>query len=578
MALRALVLRQQTDELKRELANLLAERAARQTERDAIAADLQEKIDKQEDLDAETRAAVEQKAAELDDADKAAETRAAELGKKITANEAEIASLEADQRRAAESANTKQAEKPAEETKQKRGDFMHRFETRALNELTAEQRRNIFDNEETRTFMQRLRGIAGASQDTRATKLSLWIPKTWLPVIREGVHQRSKLEAFMQEKQVTGESRQPVLGAPPEAVWVDARGAINEIDLTAYVVSMGAHKVAGFIPISNSELEDDDDNGIDAAMYIADNLTGSLAKGLDKAFIYGTGYNMPLGIVTRLAQTAQPESWGENERPWSDLHTSNVRKLNISTETGATFFAHLMEAAAAARPIFSSDGLFWVCNHKTHMDLNAKALTFAASGALVIANPNTLPGIGGTIVEMDDIGLPDYEIVGGYGKNYLETLRKRIRISSADQTMFIEDLTLYKAVMRADGKPIAGEAFVVINYANTNVTTEATFPSDYANEDMNILTVTAAAGTTNGKTVLTVTNTVAESSPVLRYKVRADIDAIEVGDEIDNTWKALTSGSTQIEAAAGTLIAVVELDDDGRVISTGSVASVPGPR
>ena len=125
---------------------------------------------------------------------------------------------------------------------------------------------------------------------------------------------------------------------------------------------------------------------------------------------------------------------------------------------------------------------------------------------------------------------------------------------------------------RYDGKPVFANAFVVINFNNTSPTTTATFAEDYANTDLGTLTVTAAAGGTAGKTVLTVTGTEA-SGTTLKYKI-GDIDLTE-GQKLGTGWTSLTSGTTNIEAAAGTVITVAELDGNSRVIKRGDVISVP---
>ena len=90
---------------------------------------------------------------------------------------------------------------------------------------------------------------------------------------------------------------------------------------------------------------------------------------------------------------------------------------------------------------------------------------------------------------------------------------------------------------------------------------------------MNTLTVTAANGGTSGKTVLTVTGTVAQSSPVLKYQIGDVMPG--VGTEHVGTWDSHTSGSTAITAAAGTVITVIELDANGLIVSRGSVLSNP---
>ena len=91
---------------------------------------------------------------------------------------------------------------------------------------------------------------------------------------------------------------------------------------------------------------------------------------------------------------------------------------------------------------------------------------------------------------------------------------------------------------------------------------------------MNALGLIAAAGTASGDTVVTVADTVAAENPELYYKVGKV--AFEVGDDQPATgFSSLTSGTTQITAAKGKIITVIEVNSDDKVVSVGYVASVP---
>ena len=283
---------------------------------------------------------------------------------------------------------------------------------------------------------------------------------------------------------------------------------------------------------------------------------------------------MPLGIATRLAQTSQPADWGAKAPSWTDLHETNIKTLNINGTSGTSFFESLILAAIAAKPHDAANGgLFWVMNRKTHLTIMAKALAFNAAAALTAGVNNEMPVIGGRIVELETNELQDYEIIGGFGDAYRLVQRQGATFATSDQRFFLEDQTAFRGVARYDGKPVFGDSFVIINFANTSPTTSADFAEDYANTDLGTLTVTAAAhGSASGKTVLTVTGTEV-SGTTLKYKI-GDI-ALNEGQKLDATWTALTSGSTGITAAAGTVITVAELDGKSRVIKRGQALSVP---
>ena len=369
---------------------------------------------------------------------------------------------------------------------------------------------------------------------------------------------------------MSGDANQPIMGSIPEAVWTECCAALNPVDLGFNQIEAACHKVGAYIPVCNATLEDSD---IALAAEIVSALGVAIAKALDKAFLFGTGVKMPLGVVTRLAQTSQPADWGATAPAWTDLHTSNIQVINIDSSTGTAFFTALIEKLAIAKPKdqTNADSLVWVMNRKTHLHIMAKALAFDSSAALV-ANTTLMPVIGGTVIEFEDSEIADNEIIGGFFGNYLLAERAGIRVGSSDIPLFLQEQTVFKASARYDGKPVFGEAFVVVNFANTAATTTKDFPEDYANTALNDLVITAAAAGSAGKTVLTVSNTIAQSDPVLKYKLGTI--PVESGDMITG-WDDLTSGTTAITAAAGKHITVVELDASGRAVSYGDVISVP---
>lgn len=237
----------------------------------------------------------------------------------------------------------------------------------------------------------------------------------------------------------------------------------------------------------------------------------------------------------------------------------------VAGATGVEFFQALIGALAVADPTYSQSGEpTWVMNRKTHMDILARALAFNAAGALVAGMSNTMPVIGGLIVELP--GLPDYEISGGFLDVYTLVERAGANVRSSDIPLMIQDQTLFVATQRMDGKPAVGEAFVGVSYDNTDVTTTHDFAPDYANMDLGVLTVTSAAGTASGKTKLTVSGNEGD----LMVKVGAQPAAVRPGMKPSSKWTAYTSG-TDLEASTGSYATVVEVDDFGKVVAAGSV-------
>lgn len=332
----------------------------------------------------------------------------------------------------------------------------------------------------TRTAVKNyLNEVRNAIRERRSiTGSGLLIPDVMLDMIREEAAHDSRLLPFVYHRTVNGTARVPISGAIPEAVWTEMCDNLNVMDLTFNQVEVDGYKVGAYIPVCNAVIEDSD---VMLANEIVSSLGTGIAKALDKAILFGTGTKMPTGIVTRLAQTAQPDNWGVNAPAWVDLHTSNILTLDIGSTHGAEFFEVLVGALGTAKPVYSYDGLFWVMNRKTHLDIMAKSLAFNAQGALV-ANTTMMPIIGGTVVEFKDNEISDYDIIGGFGGNYLLAERAGMQFAASDAVRFLQDQTVFKGTARYDGMPVGGKAFVIVNYKNTAPTTTKSFAPDVANQ------------------------------------------------------------------------------------------------
>lgn len=501
-------------------------------------------------------AAIEAETAALNSDEQAYEAEQARLDGIVADIEKEIKELD-------ERSATPQ-KKPNEKPVERKDDKIMETRTKFFG-MTNEQRGAFFARDDVKGFIGAIRT---ACQSRAISGGKLTIPETMLEIIRDNLGEYSKLSKFVTVRRVNGTTRQNIMGTMPEGIWMEATGALNELDLSLNQVTVDGYMVGGFIPVHNTLLDDSD---LNLGAEIMRALAYAIGSGVDWAILFGTGSNMPIGIATRLAQTTKPSGWSDNAPEWKDLHTSNIKKLNIATSTGAAFFASLIEALGIAIPKYSNGRAFWVMNRKTHIKLMTKALEFNAAAALVAGMNNTMPVIGGEIVEFEDDKIADNEIIGGYGSVYLLAERGGAEITSSEHVRFLENQTLYKGYARYDGIPVFGEAFVMVNFANTYVTTTRTFPVDYANAEIGTLGVTAAAGTASGDTVLTVTGAEA-SGTTLKYVIGDR--TVKNGDKVTG-YTALTSGTTQITATAGKTITVVELDGNARAIKVGKAAAVP---
>lgn len=354
---------------------------------------------------------------------------------------------------------------------------------RAFDALPMEQRNVILADESVKSFLTELRAMKG---QTRAiTGGELTIPVYFLDLISENMYRYSKLLNRVRIRPVAGQARQTIAGTVPEAVWTEMCAAINELTFEFNQVTLDGFKVAGFVPVCNSLLEDND---VNLASWIVEMLSESLGLAMDKAILYGKGAasKMPLGIVTRLAQTSQPAGYPASAPAWVDLHTSNIQSIAANL-TGAEFWAALTIAAGNTFTKYSRGNKFWAMNSKTYALLKSKVITFTASGDIAANIFGMLPIIDGDIDILEF--MPDGDIVGGYGDLYLVAERAGMTIEASREVQFIQDNTVFKAKRRADGEPVIPGAFVAININGQSVTTVMTFAADTAN-DANLASIT----------------------------------------------------------------------------------------
>ncbi len=424
-----------------------------------------------------------------------------------------------------------------------------------------EQRDAFFAREDVKNFISEIRAI----KTRGVTNGSLTVPDDMLEILRNNLEQYSKLVKYVTVKSINGTARQNIMGAAPEGVWMEAEGEFNELDMALNQVEVDGYMVGGIIWVHNNLLKDSD---IALGTEIMDQLGKAIGKGVDRAILYGTGVKMPLGIVTRLAQSSQPSNWGTYAPAWADLRTTNIKKLNINDTTGTAFYASLIDALGAAKPDYSDGRAFWVMNRKTHINLMTKALAFDAAAALLAGVNNQMPIIGGTIEELEIVG--DNEIIGGFGSVYLLAEREGAAIESSEHARFAQHQTGFKGYARYDGMPVFGKAFVMVSFDNSDAVTTSTFPVDYANTDIGVLGVTSTASATKvGDTVITVTGA-EESGTSLAYKIAGKAVNVKHGSKPVGftSW----DGEEEITAATGSVITVVELNADGRAIKLGSCA------
>lgn len=387
--------------------------------------------------------------------------------------EGEIADLEnqlADAEKAAPAAPAAEESKPEAPAER---EVKRTMETRVnFFGMNTQERDAFFTRDDVKEFLDKVRTCI---REKRAIEnVGLVIPTVMLPLLKQVTQETSKLIGRVNLRTVAGAARQTIMGSIPEAVWTEMCANLNELSLGFNQTEVDGYKVGGFFAVCNAVLEDND---VNLATELITALGKSIGKALDKAILYGTGTKMPLGIVTRLAQTSQPAGYSSKDRTWVDLHTSNV--ITGTGATGISLFQEIVGNTGVIINDYFENGITWVMNQKTHTKLLMNSMDKNLNAAIVAGMSNAMPVVGGEIVELPFV--PDDNIVFGYLDAYLLAERAGTQIGQSEHYRFVEDQTVFKGTARYDGKPVIAEAFGVMTITNTAPTTSVNFPADTAN-------------------------------------------------------------------------------------------------
>ena len=474
MALRQILLAQQIARLEQQRTDLMTEItsvSARRTAwqaREAAAEAAFGEIN--ENTPQEERDAFDAEAAAIEAEDN--EIRADE--ERTSARLAEIDAEITEKRNALEEIRNRSTPAPATTAAAQNGGNTN-MENRDFFGMSPERRDAFFAREDVKGWLANVRAIGRTVGQTRTVSgQELLIPEVILPLIRDSVNKNSKLMKHVNVQRVGGTARQIIMGDIPEAVWTEMCKKLNELKLDFSAAEVDGYKVGGYIAVCNAVLDDSD---INLATVIIDALGQAIGYAVDKAIVYGKGTKMPMGFVTRLAQTEAPADAPANAREWKDLSTSNIQ--TVPEATGSKLFAAIVKAASAAKAK-NGNGKFWVMNEATYGSLMAELITFNSAGAIVSGMNMQMPVVGGQIEILDF--MPDNNIGFGYGSKYLLAERAGTAIESSEHVRFIEDQTVFKGTARMDGMPVIEEAFVLMGIHGTAPTTSINFAADLANQ------------------------------------------------------------------------------------------------
>lgn len=536
--LKALVLRTKIDAAKKALEALRAKDADFEKREAEITKAVEEAAEMAEgDEKVEAQRAVESEAEKFDSEKAAHEEEKTKLGDSIREMEKELAETEKNQD------TTPTA--PTEERKKgeikimKRNKFFRNVEN--INEM--------FQRDDVKAYLGEVRSCIKNKREL--TNVGLTIPEVFIGIIKENVFEYSKLYKHVNVQSISGNGREVVQGTVSEAIWTECCAVLNEMSLAFNDVEVDCFKVAGYYKVCNAVLEDND---IDLATKLLEALSQAIGLAVDKAILYGRNstatQKMPLGVVSRLAQTAQPATYPSTARAWEDLSSTNIISIAAGL-SGAALFEQIVLASGAAKSDYSRGELVWVMNRKTYTKLVAKTISVDAQGRVVSGISDKMPVIGGVIEVLNFV--PDNTIIGGFFDLYLLGERAGAKFAQSEHVFFIQDQTAFKGTARYDGQPVIAEAFVAIGLEGTTPSASAVaFAPDKANTVQSILLSNTAVSVDVNEDVTVTAQTLPIDGDITWSTSDATVATVDGG-----VITGVASGTATITAVSGSASASV---------------------
>lgn len=537
--LKALVLRSKIDSAKKALEVLRAKDEEFNKREEEITQAVEEAAQMEEGEEkAEAQKAVEEEAEKFDPEKAAHEEEKKKLEDSINEMEKDLAATEEGQDTTPQEAPEARTNK-GEKTIMKRNRFFRNVENLDV----------MFQRDDVKAYLAEVRSCIKNKREL--TNVGLTIPKVFIGIIKENVFEYSKLYKHVNVQSISGNGREIIQGTVAEAIWTECCAVLNEMSLAFNDVEVDCFKVAGYYKVCNAVLEDND---VDLATKFLEALAQAIGLAVDKAILYGRNaagaQKMPLGIVSRLAQTSEPSNYPATARPWEDLHTSNIISIAAGL-SGAALFEQIVLASGAAKSDYSRGELVWVMNRKTYTKLVAKTISVDAQGRVVSGVSDRMPVIGGIIEVLNFV--PDNTIIGGFFDLYLLGERAGAKFAQSEHVFFIQDQTAFKGTARYDGQPVIAEGFVAIGLEGTTPSAAAVaFAPDKANTVQSILLSNTAVTVDAGEDVTVTAQTFPIDGDITWSTSDATVATVDGG-----VITGVASGTATITAVSGSASASV---------------------
>jgi hypothetical protein len=339
------------------------------------------------------------------------------------------------------------------------GDIMNQVNTQMADSAIMQARgANVLTSEETKFFNAVIE--EGGFKDTET------LPKTTQERIFDDLVQD---HPFLQQigLQNLGAVTEFIYGDPEgAAVWGPLFGDIQgQLNATFRKEKIDQLKLTAFIPLANDMLKL---GPVWVERYVRTMIKEAMATGLERGFIAGTGKNEPIGLLKDLKGSVV-----------DGVYPDKAPAATLTFEPGRTTINELRDVVKLLAKKLNADGtdadrpkkvagkVVMVTNPFDTFDIQANATVQNANGAYVTNLP-----FNPTMTE--SVFVPQGKVVFFVKGEYIAAMGGTEPIKKYDQTLAMEDATLYIAKQFATGKPKDNYAAQVYDLNLDLVTEEPT--------------------------------------------------------------------------------------------------------
>lgn len=320
------------------------------------------------------------------------------------------------------------------------------------------------------------------------------------------------------------------------AITKELEGAIGKIDLTIC-------KLSAFMLISKDMLEAGP-SWIDA--YVRATLSEAIALALETSIITGTGNNEPIGMDRCVA---------DNVTVTGGVYPKKTPVVITDLEVGTygSLLGTLSQAPNGKTRAITK--VLLIVNPTDYFTKVMPATTIRSTNGTYVNDvfpyPTQVIQSSGVTAGSAIIGIADRYFMGIGAGN------KGGKIEYSDEFKFLDDVRTYLTKLYGNGRALDDNAFILLDISKLTPAQLKVVIENYE-QALKALTVTSEAGSTTGKTKITLAQSITEGN-TYKYKTGATVTLPVFNQVLTSGWSTW-DGVADITAVTGNRIVIAEVN------------------